>query len=114
VRGRAGFARRKTTEPPIASNGSATVTERNRVKTIAKGAGHHEQRLRPISLVLLENWRKRLVPDEGFEPPTFGLQNRCTATVLIRLYQALRYYAVLFAREIARERSFDREVRHRS
>ena len=26
-----------------------------------------------------------LVPGEGFEPPTFGLQNRCTATVLTRL-----------------------------
>ena len=25
-----------------------------------------------------------LVPGEGFEPPTFGLQNRCTATVLTR------------------------------
>ena len=28
---------------------------------------------------------KLLVPGEGFEPPTFGLQNRCTATVLTRL-----------------------------
>ena len=26
-----------------------------------------------------------MVPGEGFEPPTFGLQNRCTATVLTRL-----------------------------
>src|SRR6478609_9696949 len=26
------------------------------------------------------------VPDEGFEPPTFGLQNRCSTTELIRLY----------------------------
>lgn len=25
-----------------------------------------------------------LVPAEGFEPPTFGLQNRCTTTVLSR------------------------------
>ena len=25
-----------------------------------------------------------LVPDEGIEPPTFGLQNRCTTAVLIR------------------------------
>jgi hypothetical protein len=25
-----------------------------------------------------------VVPGEGFEPPTFGLQNRCTATVLTR------------------------------
>jgi hypothetical protein len=31
-----------------------------------------------------------MVPGEGFEPPTFGLQNRCTATVLTRL--ALRRY----------------------
>jgi hypothetical protein len=28
--------------------------------------------------------RFRLVPAEGFEPPTFGLQNRCTTTVLSR------------------------------
>ncbi len=26
-----------------------------------------------------------MVPGEGFEPPTFGLQNRCTTTVLTRL-----------------------------
>ncbi len=25
-----------------------------------------------------------MVPDAGFEPATFGLQNRCTTTVLIR------------------------------
>jgi hypothetical protein len=25
-----------------------------------------------------------LVPAEGFEPPTYGLQNRCTTTVLSR------------------------------
>tara|TARA_R110002124_G_scaffold186539_4_gene353996 strand:+ start:120 stop:401 length:282 start_codon:yes stop_codon:yes gene_type:complete len=25
-----------------------------------------------------------MVPEEGFEPPTFGLQNRCTTTVLFR------------------------------
>jgi hypothetical protein len=25
------------------------------------------------------------LPGEGFEPPTFGLQNRCTAAVLTRL-----------------------------
>ena len=25
-----------------------------------------------------------VVPDEGLEPPTFGLQNRCTTAVLIR------------------------------
>jgi hypothetical protein len=27
---------------------------------------------------------KTLVPGEGFEPPTFGLQNRCTTAVLTR------------------------------
>jgi hypothetical protein len=26
-----------------------------------------------------------VVPAEGFEPPTYGLQNRCTTTVLSRL-----------------------------
>jgi hypothetical protein len=25
-----------------------------------------------------------MMPGEGFEPPTFGLQNRCTTTVLTR------------------------------
>ncbi len=35
----------------------------------------------------LIGWRKLLIllmPGEGFEPPTFGLQNRCTTTVLTR------------------------------
>ncbi len=27
---------------------------------------------------------QELVPGEGFEPPTFGLQNRCTTPVLTR------------------------------
>ncbi len=27
------------------------------------------------------------MPGEGFEPPTFGLQNRCTTTVLTRRWQ---------------------------
>jgi hypothetical protein len=27
---------------------------------------------------------KKLVPDEGIEPPTFGLQNRCSTAELIR------------------------------
>jgi hypothetical protein len=26
-----------------------------------------------------------MVPGEGLEPPTFGLQNRCTTAVLTRL-----------------------------
>ena len=30
------------------------------------------------------NEKMKLVPDAGFEPATFGLQNRCTTTVLIR------------------------------
>lgn len=29
------------------------------------------------------------MPDEGFEPPTNGLQNRCSTAELIRLYLAL-------------------------
>ncbi len=28
--------------------------------------------------------KRRLVPGEGIEPPTFGLQNRCTTAVLTR------------------------------
>jgi hypothetical protein len=27
-----------------------------------------------------------LVPDEGIEPPTFGLQNRCSTAELIRRF----------------------------
>jgi hypothetical protein len=30
------------------------------------------------------NFLKLLVPDEGIEPPTFGLQNRCSTAELIR------------------------------
>jgi hypothetical protein len=41
-----------------------------------------------------------LVPGEGFEPPTFGLQNRCTATVLTRP-ASLNYNGYLNARSSA-------------
>ena len=34
-----------------------------------------------------------LVPAEGFEPPTYGLQNRCTTTVLSR--QIMTYGALI-------------------
>jgi hypothetical protein len=30
------------------------------------------------------------LPAEGFEPPTYGLQNRCTTTVLSRRINSLR------------------------
>ena len=30
-----------------------------------------------------------MVPAEGFEPPTFGLQNRCTTTVLSRHFKKI-------------------------
>jgi hypothetical protein len=36
--------------------------------------------------------RFMMVPGEGFEPPTFGLQNRCTATVLTRLFRVARCF----------------------
>ena len=29
-----------------------------------------------------------VVPDEGIEPPTFGLQNRCSTAELIRRFQS--------------------------
>jgi hypothetical protein len=35
-----------------------------------------------------------MVPAEGFEPPTFGLQNRCTTTVLSR--RKMRLYNRIF------------------
>jgi hypothetical protein len=31
-----------------------------------------------------------MMPAEGFEPPTYGLQNRCTTTVLSRHINDLR------------------------
>ncbi len=40
----------------------------------------------PLVLVFSE---MGLVPGEGFEPPTFGLQNRCTTAVLTRRRQGL-------------------------
>ena len=39
--------------------------------------------MRPLAIPVT-NILILLVPGEGFEPPTFGLQNRCTATVLTR------------------------------
>ena len=40
-----------------------------------------------------------MVPDEGIEPPTFGLQNRCTTAVLIRplAFKACAVVAIVFA-----------------
>jgi hypothetical protein len=44
--------------------------------------------VRPSGLSALESCRiffSKKMPAEGFEPPTYGLQNRCTTTVLSRL-----------------------------
>ena len=38
-----------------------------------------------------------MVPAEGFEPPTFGLQNRCTTTVLSRRSWYLKNSGTVFA-----------------
>lgn len=38
-----------------------------------------------------------MVPGEGFEPPAFGLQNRCTTTVLTRHYSTAAILFPLFA-----------------
>ncbi len=46
----------------------------------------------------------QLVPGEGFEPPTFGLQNRCTATVLTRRNQILTRFRAAFATNLATKR----------
>jgi hypothetical protein len=40
--------------------------------------------MRPETIVRGEV-SERLMPGEGIEPPTFGLQNRCTTAVLTRL-----------------------------
>src|SRR5262249_39127954 len=45
--------------------------------------------LRSSYRITYSNTWKTMVPGEGFEPPTFGLQNRCTATVLTRLFNNL-------------------------
>ena len=43
-----------------------------------------------------------LVPGEGFEPPTFGLQNRCTTTVLTRrnLLRFIGYFLLIAKRKL--------------
>jgi hypothetical protein len=46
--------------------------------------------------------RRHMVPGEGFEPPTFGLQNRCTTTVLTRQINGL---GKLIVRRLRRVRS---------
>ena len=43
-----------------------------------------------VSISAADNLKDTMVPGEGFEPPTFGLQNRCTTTVLTRRYQGFR------------------------
>jgi len=50
---------------------------------------------------------KRLVPDEGIEPPTFGLQNRCSTAELIRPMR-LHRGPWLPARALQRNRSVGR------
>src|SRR6202030_3326837 len=43
--------------------------------------------------IIRHRWTGRMMPAEGFEPPTYGLQNRCTTTVLSRR-GAGSYYSV--------------------
>lgn len=38
-----------------------------------------------------------MVPDERFELPTFGLQNRCTTTVLIRHFNVMTFDGLSYA-----------------
>ena len=47
-----------------------------------------------VSISAADNLKDTMVPGEGFEPPTFGLQNRCTTTVLTRQYQSLTQFSV--------------------
>jgi hypothetical protein len=44
------------------------------------------------------------VPDEGIEPPTFGLQNRCSTAELIRRFKRLLRYQRAAPRASARFR----------
>ncbi len=48
--------------------------------------GEHPGAVRyKVSILLsLRTFSVAVVPGEGLEPPTFGLQNRCTTTVLTR------------------------------
>src|SRR6202035_2724269 len=48
----------------------------------------------------------QLVPGEGFEPPTFGLQNRCTATVLTRQFQWFSAFDLGLVPQTVPERQF--------
>ena len=43
--------------------------------------------------IIRHRWMWLMVPAEGFEPPTYCLQNRCTTTVLSRQIDKLRRYA---------------------
>ncbi len=49
-------------------------------------------------------WRgeRNMVPDEGIEPPTFGLQNRCSTAELIRPMRRVPWLAAPFRRRKAR------------
>ena len=44
----------------------------------------------------------KLVPGEGIEPPTFGLQNRCSTTELARLIRGLLHSAKIFGAKFCR------------
>jgi hypothetical protein len=51
-----------------------------------------------------------LVPGEGFEPPTFGLQNRCTAAVLTRQNQPRKAASSIVTLAAKVERRADRQT----
>ena len=41
--------------------------------------------VRDVNAYIGDRFAGLVVPDEGIEPPTFGLQNRCSTAELIRL-----------------------------
>ena len=53
-----------------------------RVAGVAFATIAQRVRAQRVTVLIAE---KELVPDEGIEPPTFGLQNRCSTAELIRL-----------------------------
>jgi hypothetical protein len=85
--------RRSRPVPPLqrarhsAVDGVAEATHAALARELAHAGGLGLTDLQLMTMMFLKLLiiiREIRVPGEGFEPPTFGLQNRCTATVLTR------------------------------
>ena len=74
---------------------------RTRLGVTVRYAAFDPAHLKEITSVIEEFWQlcanrapaefRKVVPGEGIEPPTFGLQNRCSTAELARLYWVFLY-----------------------